>query len=148
MRYFEDFSVGEVVECGTRTVSREEIVEFARKYDPQPFHVDEEAAARSIYGGLIASGWQTASITHGLWVEAVGLQIASMGSPGVDELRWLLPVRPGDTLTARIVILELTPSRSKPDRGSLKVSYETRNQRGELVMTAVGRGIIGRRPSG
>ena len=148
VRYFEDFSAGEAIECGSRAVSREEIVEFARKFDAQPFHLDEEAAARSIYGGLIASGWHTAAITHGLFVEAVAGTMASMGSPGVDELRWLLPVRPGDTLSVRMVILELVPSRSKPDRGSVKVAYETRNQRGELVQSVIGRGIIARRPSG
>jgi acyl dehydratase len=147
MRYFEDFSVGETLDCGARTVTREEIVEFARVYDPQPFHLDDAAAERTIYGGLIASGWQTASITHGLFVRAVGGDMASMGSPGVDELRWLLPVRPGDTLSVRCVVLELTPSRSKPDRGSVRVAYETRNQRGELVMAMIGRGIIARRTS-
>ena len=147
-RYLEDFVPGTVFEAGSVRLTEAEIVEFATRYDPQPFHVDAEAAERSIYGGLIASGWQTVALTMRLLVDNVFQGSASMGSPGVDELRWLLPVRPGDTLSVRMVILELVPSRSKPDRGSVKVAYETRNQRGELVQSVIGRGIIARRPSG
>lgn len=135
MRYFEDFQVGQVHELGSYVVSREEILAFARQYDPQPFHLDEEAGRQSIYGSIIASGWQTAAICHRLLVENLLKDSSSMGSPGLDELRWLLPVRPGDTLSARIEVLATTPSRSKPDRGSLKTRMEVRNQRGEVVMT-------------
>jgi acyl dehydratase len=147
MRYFEDFQVGQVFELGSYEVSREEILEFARKYDPQPFHLDEEAGRRSIYGSIIASGWQTAAICHGLLVRSLVGDSSSMGSPGLDELRWLLPVRPGDTLSPRLVVLESTPSRSKPDRGVVKTRMEVRNQKGELVMTEIAAVLFRRRPS-
>jgi acyl dehydratase len=135
MRYFEDFQVGQVHELGSYVVPREEILAFARQFDPQPFHLDEEAGRQSIFGSIIASGWHTAAICHRLLVESLLKDSASMGSPGLDELRWLLPVKPGDTLSARIEVLAVTPSRSKPDRGSLKTRMEVRNQRGEVVMT-------------
>lgn len=135
MRYFEDFQAGQVHELGSYPVTREEILAFARQYDPQPFHLDEEAGRQSIFGGIIASGWQTAAICHRLLVGSLLADSSSMGSPGLDELRWLRPVRPGDTLSARIEVLETTPSRSKPDRGSVRTRMEVRNQQGELVMT-------------
>jgi len=147
MRYFEDFQVGQVHELGTYEVTREELLAFARQYDPQPFHLDEEAGRRSIYGSIIASGWQTAAICHRLLVRAVLEDSASMGSPGLDELRWLRPVRPGDTLSARIEVLEVTPSRSKPDRGVLRFRVEVDNQDGELAMSMVGASFIGCRPA-
>ncbi len=137
MRYFEDFQVGQVQELGSYVVTREEILAFARQYDPQPFHLDEDAGRSSIYGSIIASGWQTAAICHRLLVESVLEKSSSMGSPGLDELRWLRPVRPGDTLSARIEVLSSTPSRSKPDRGTTKIRMEVRNQQGEVVMTEV-----------
>jgi acyl dehydratase len=146
MRYFEDFHVGQVLELGTYQVSREEILAFARQYDPQPFHLDEEAGRQSIFGGIIASGWQTAAICHRLLVESLLKNSASMGSPGLDELRRLLPVRPGDTLSARIEVLASTPSRSKADRGSIKTRMETRNQKGEVVMTELATVLFRRRP--
>jgi acyl dehydratase len=146
MRYFEDFQVGQVHELGTYVVSREEILAFARQYDPQPFHLDEEGGRQSIYGSIIASGWHTAAICHRLLVESLLKESASMGSPGLDELRWLLPVKPGDTLSARIEVLATTPSRSKPDRGSLKTRMEVRNQRGEVVMTESAAVLFRRRP--
>jgi acyl dehydratase len=145
MRYFDDFQVGEVQETGSYTVSREEILAFARQFDPQPFHLDDEAARTSIFGGIIASGWHTASICHRLIVEHLLGRSASLGSPGVDELRWLRPVRPGDTLTARVEVLSLTPSRSKPDRGAIKFRFEVRNQNGEQVMTEVANALFSRR---
>jgi acyl dehydratase len=145
-RYLEDFHPGQTIELGSCSVSREEMLEFARRYDPQPFHVDEEAAKQSIYGGLIASGWHTAAMFMRLLVDGIARNSASMGSPGIDEIRWLKPVRPGDTLTARVVILDVVPSRSKPDRGHVRGSYEVFNQKGEKVMTMIGRGIYGRRP--
>ncbi|HEX8434265.1 MaoC family dehydratase [Archangium sp.] len=147
MRYFEDFQVGQVLELGSYEVSREEILAFARQYDPQPFHLDDEAGRQSIFGSIIASGWQTAAICHRLLVGSVLKDSASMGSPGLDELRWLLPVRPGDTLSARIEVLASTPSRSKADRGSVKTRMEARNQKGEVVMTELATVLFRRRPA-
>ena len=145
-RYLEDFHPGETIELGSRRVDRDEILEFARKYDPQPFHVDEEAGRRSIYGGLIASGWHTLAMLMRLLVDAVASRSASMGSPGIDEIRFLKPVRPGDTIRARMVVLDVVPSHSKPDRGHIRSSYEVFNQHGEKVMTMIGLGIYARRP--
>ena len=145
--YFEDFPVGMTYECGARSLSEEQIVGFAREFDPQPFHVDREAAKASMFGGIIASGWHTASTAMRLQVDAVLSRSASLGSPGIDELRWLKPVRPGDTLSLKLEVLESRPSQSKPDRGSVKVKYALSNQRGELVMTMVGWGMFQRRPA-
>ncbi len=144
--FFEDFRPGEMTETGSVTVSKEEIVAFARQFDPQPFHIDEEAARRSPYGGLIASGWHTASLCMRLIVALLGSDSGSLGSPGVDELRWLKPVRPGDELTVRVEVLETIPSRSKPDRGLIKLRYTMRNQNGEDVMTMIALGMVLRRP--
>jgi acyl dehydratase len=145
--YWEDFRVGDTQQFGSHTFTRDEIVEFARRYDPQFFHVDEAAAGDSIYGGLIASGWQTAAVCFRLAVEGIIGDTASMGSPGIDELRWLKPVRPGDTITARFEVVDARPSQSKPDRGSVSVRYEAVNQRGEVVLTMTGVGIFARRPT-
>jgi acyl dehydratase len=143
--FFEDFEVGSARIAGSRTVSREEILDFARKYDPQPFHVDEEAARRSPFGGLIASGWQTAAICHGIVVEGLLKEgSGSLGSPGVDELRWLKPVRPGDTLTVHVEVLAATPARTKSG-GLVKLGYSVRNQTGEEVLTMIGSGFFLRR---
>jgi len=146
-RHLEDFHPGETIELGSRSVDRDEIIEFARKYDPQPFHVDEEAGRRSIYGGLIASGWHTVGMLMRLLVDAVASRSATMGSPGIDEIRFLKPVRPGDTLSARMIVLDVVPSRSKADRGHVRASYEVFNQHGDQVMTMIGLGIYGRRPA-
>ena len=143
--YFEDFQEGQVYELGSYTVSEEQILTFAREFDPQPFHVDSVLAAESIYGGIIASGLHTASIFMRLLYDGLLCRSASMGSPGQDELRWLRPVRPGDTLTARGTVEELIPSKSKPDRGLVRKSYEVLNQHGERVMTMRGLGMFGRR---
>jgi acyl dehydratase len=145
-RYLEDFVPGAVYRAGSVRLTEAEIVEFAGRYDPQPFHLDPDAARSSPYGGLIASGWHTVAATMRLLVDRVFNESASMGSPGVDELRWLLPVRPGDTLSPRAIVLETRPSRSKPDRGILRFRVEVENQDGRLVMSMVGAGIIGRRP--
>lgn len=134
-RYFEDFRVGETVEFGDYLVTEAEIIEFASKYDPQAFHIDAEAARRSIYGGLIASGWMTGSIMMRLMADYFVSPRASMGSPGVDELRWLLPVRPGDRLRIRISILSSRRSTSKPDRGIIVTFAEALNQNDEVVMS-------------
>ena len=144
-RYFEDFSPGETIELGSVAVTEAEIVEFARRYDPQYFHVDPEQAKDSPYGGLIASGWHTVALCMRLMVDGVFGDSAGMGSPGVDELRWLEPVRPGDVLTGRLIVLETIPSRSKPDRGVVKFRSELDNQHGETVLRFDGLGMMGRR---
>ena len=144
--YFEDFEVGQTVAAGTRTVTEEEILDFASKFDPQPFHVDHDAAAKSIYGGVIASGWHTCTMMMRVMVDNFLSQAASMGSPGVDEVRWLKPVRPGDTLTITNRVLETRPSTSKPDRGVVVTQWEAKNQHGDLVATVKGMGMFARRP--
>jgi len=146
MRYFDDFQPGEASEAGPYVVSREEIIAFAKQFDPQPFHLSDEGGREGIFGGLIASGWHTASICHKLAVENLLSKTASLGSPGLDELRWLRPVRPGDALTARFEVLSTTPSRSKPDRGAIKFRFEVRNQNGEVVMTEVANALFARKP--
>ena len=145
--YWEDMYAGRVIELGERKVTREEIIEFARKYDPQPFHTDEAAAKQSIYGGLIASGWHTCAMMMRTLYDGVLVNAASLGSPGVDNVRWLKPVRPGDTLRFRMTIVESRPSRSKPDRGTIKSKSEVFNQNNELVMTMEGMGMYRRRSS-
>jgi acyl dehydratase len=135
MRYLEDFREGEVIELGAETVSEKEMVEFARRYDAQPFHVDPAEAARTMYGGLIASGWHTGSIFMGLLVRGLLHEVASLGAPGLDELKWLKPVRPGDTLRARITVLGTRVSTKDPRRGSILCSGELFNQKDERVMT-------------
>jgi len=146
--YWEDLPAGTVMDLGTYEVTREEILEFANKYDPQPFHVDEEAAKDSIFGGLIASGWHTCSMMMRLLCDGLLLRAASLGSPGMDEVRWLKPVRPGDTLHAKMEVVESRASQSKPDRGVIRSRWEVHNQDGELVMTMEGRGMYRRRTPG
>jgi acyl dehydratase len=145
--YWEDMYAGRVIELGERKVTREEIIEFARQYDPQPFHTDEAAAKQSLYGGLIASGWHTCALMMRMLYDGVLIRAASLGSPGVDSVRWLKPVRPGDALRARMTIVEARPSRSKPDRGTINSKWEVFNQNDELVMTMEGMGMYRRRPS-
>jgi acyl dehydratase len=147
MRYWDDFHVGDVRELGSVTVSEAEIVDFAQRFDPQPFHVDPEAARATMYGGLIASGWHTTALFMGLFVRAVLLDSASLGSPGVDEIRWRAPVRPGDTLTGRSTIADMQPSSSDPGRGTIFTSNELRNQDDVVVMTLTARGFFARRDS-
>ncbi len=147
MRYLEDFKVGETIELGSTVVDKDELIAFGKRFDPQPFHVDEEAAKRTHFGGLITSGWHTAAMLMRLIVDTVAANSVSLGSPGMDEIRWLRPVRPGDTLTGVGKILEVVPSRSKADRGHVRTLYEVTNQKGEKVMTVIGRGIFGRRPA-
>jgi acyl dehydratase len=141
--YLEDFVVGSVDEFGAETITKEEIVAFARSFDPQPFHIDEEAAKRSHFGGLIASGWHTTALVMRMMVARfLGRESGSLGSPGMDEIRWLLPVRPGDTLHVRVEVLEVKPSRSKPDRGVVRSGYRVTNQHGQVVMTMIGLGMF------
>jgi acyl dehydratase len=146
MLYFEDFPPGDVRESPSRTVTRDEIVAFAREFDPQPFHTDEVAARGTIYEGLLASGWHTTALFMRLYWDAFLKDAASLGSPGVDEIRWLKPVRPGDTLRARTTVTEARASRSRPDRGLVRSFSEVFNQHGEVVMTLRGLGLFARRP--
>ena len=148
MRYWEDIKAGDVVELGSHTMDKERMIAFAREFDPQPFHTDEKAAEATIWGGLIASGWLTGSVLMRLLCDGFLKDTAGLGSPGIDELRWLKPVRPGDTLTARLTVLETTPSRSKPDRGIIRTLAEVLNQRGEIVMTTNSINFVFRRPGG
>ncbi len=147
-RWFEDFSVGERFEFGDYLVTTDEIVEFAKRYDPQPFHLDAAAAARSHFGGLIASGWMSCGVLMRLVCDNFIPPASSMGSPGVDELRWLKPVRPGDRLRAAVEVVAVKASQSKPDRGVITVQQELINQRGECVLRLLGRGMYQRRPAG
>lgn len=134
-RWFEDYRPGLVLEFGALRVDEAEVLEFARRYDPQPFHIDAGAAAGGAYGGLIASGWHTGSLMMRMLVEHYLSPVSSLGSPGIDELRWLAPVRPGDTLSVRVTILEARRSQSKPDRGLVRAQMEALNQRREIVMS-------------
>jgi len=146
VKYFEDVRVGDTAALGSRTVTEEEILRFGRAYDPQPFHTDPDAAAGSLFGGLIASGWHTCAITMRLSVEAMQRDgLAGMGSPGIDSCRWLKPVRPGDTLTLTREIVETWPSRTKPF-GFVRSRSQMTNQAGEAVLTIVGVTMIARRP--
>jgi acyl dehydratase len=148
MRYFEDFKVGDVTEVGPVGVSEEEIVEFATRFDPQPFHIDPEAAKASPFGGLIASGWHTTALFMGMFVRGILLDSASMGSPGVEEIRWTAPVRPGDRLTGRVTVTDVQPSETNPKRGTVFTTNEVFNQDGERVMTLKARGFFARRAAG
>ena len=144
-RYFEDYTPGAVYEFGTITVTEPEIIEFAKQFDPQYFHINPEKAIESRFGGIIASGWHTVGLTMRLYVDHYLSHVASLASPGVDEVRWPNPVRPGDTLKVRVTILEARTSRSKPDRGVVRAKIEAINQNEELVLSMVGISIIGRR---
>jgi len=146
MRYFDDFAVGEQFRSRGVTLSEAAILDFALKYDPQRFHLDVEAARETPYGGLIASGFQTLVLAFRMFLQLGEFDHASVGSPGMDELRWLAPVRPGDTLRTFAEILEKTPSRSKPDRGSMVLGFRVVTQRDETVMTFRTTVILLRRP--
>jgi acyl dehydratase len=143
--HFEDLEVDKETYFGSYEVTRDEVLEFARKYDPQAFHLSDEAAARTHFGRLSASGWHTAAMTMSVIVRNLSQQ-AGLGSPGVDELRWLKPVYPGDTLHVRGTILEKTPSRSKPDIGSFRTQTIVTNQDDVPVMRFVSIALIRRRP--
>lgn len=134
-RYFEDYLPGTTFEYGAITLSINDIIAFARRFDPQPIHIDPEAAERGPFKGLIASGWHTASVTMRLLVDHFISHVASMASPGVDEIRWLIPVRPGDTLSIRVTVLEAKRSRSQPGRGVVRTFVEVMNQNRDIVMT-------------
>jgi acyl dehydratase len=144
--YFEDYVPGSVHELGPAVVDEAEIVEFARRYDPQPIHTDLQWARTGPFGGLIASGWHTAAIMMRLLVDQYLPPATSLGSPGIDELRWLRPVRPGDELRVRVTVIEARPSRSKPDRGLLRSRIEVLEAGGSAVMTLIALNMIRRRP--
>ena len=149
MIYFEDLEIGKPAVFGTYEVTREEVLEFARKYDPQPFHLSDEAAAKTHFGRIAASGWHTAAMVMAVIARrVVKEEQAGLGSPGIDELRWNKPVYPGDTLTVSGEILEKTPSRSRPDIGSFRTQTTVTNQSGEVVMTFISIVLIRRRPGG
>jgi acyl dehydratase len=141
-RYFEDYVSGAVFEYGEIEVSEAEIIEFARRFDPQPMHVDPKAAALGRFGGLIASGWHTGAMMMRLLADNFLPRKASLASPGIDELRWLRPVRPGDVLRIRVCVLEATRSRSKPDRGMVRTLVEVLNQHDDIVMSTKPMNII------
>jgi acyl dehydratase len=137
VKYFEDVQVGDVMRFGRYEVTREEIIEYARQFDPQPFHLDEEAAKASMFGGLIASGWHTGAMFIWMVVEQMTPVHATTGAMGFDDLKWLKPVRPGDVLSVESEIREKIESRSRPDRGTVKIESRISNQRGEVVMSLV-----------
>jgi acyl dehydratase len=146
-RYFEDYRVGTVHHYGAITVDEAEVIAFARKFDPQDFHVDPDAAAHGPFGGLIASGWHTAAMMMRLFADHYLSKVASLASPGVDKLRWTRPVRPGDTLSIRVTVLEANVSRSKPDRGVVRTLVEVLNQNGDLAMSCTAINLLRRRAS-
>jgi acyl dehydratase len=134
--FLDELAVGDRFESKGMTLTEADIVGFAREWDPQPFHIDAEAATKSHFGGLIASGFQTLALAFRMFYQTGVIVDANLGGPGIDELRWLMPVRPGDTLRVMAEVKEIVPSRSKPDRGLLRIGFSVANQRAETVMTA------------
>jgi acyl dehydratase len=143
--YWDDFTPGWTYESPPRALSADEIVRFAREYDPQVFHTDPEGAKETPFGGLIASGWQTCGVMMRLMCDGYLVESACLGSPGLDELRWLKPVRPGDALRLRTTALEQTPSQKQPSRGTVKFRWDVLNQNDEVVCAIVGRQLFRRR---
>lgn len=141
-RYWEDFKVGDSWEFGNHEVSREEIIEFATDFDPQSFHIDEAAAKQHYFGGLIASGWQTASLCMRMMVDNYLLDSVSCGSPGVEELRWKQPVRPGEVLHVSLEVLDKSRPKSRPELGFVKFAHKMLNQKGEVKMTMISSGMF------
>lgn len=146
MRYFEDFSIGDTFELGPLTVTQEEIIAFAKQFDPQYFHTDPERAKDSIFGELVASGWHIGALFMRMFFDGMLHSIASLGSPGLDHIRWLKPVRPNDTLHARFVVTNARLSKSRTTMGILNSHCEMFNQSDELLMTMDGTHFVGRRP--
>jgi acyl dehydratase len=145
-QYFEDFIVGRVFNSGRLRVDKEAIVAFAREFDPQPYHIDEEAARKSVFGGLVASGWHTAALTMRLLVDSEFKPAGGILGVGFDELSWPRPVRPGDELQVRSEVLEARPSKSRPDRGTVATRNTTFNQNNEVVQIFTAKLIVPRRP--
>lgn len=146
-RWFEDYVVGTTSEHGSIGVDEAELLDFGRRFDPQPFHVDRDAAAAGPYGGLIASGWHTCALMMRLLAEEYLSPVSSLGSPGIDELRWIRPVRPGDELHLRVTVEEARVSRSKPDRGLVRTRVELVDQAGEVVLRLLAMNLIRTRPA-
>jgi len=144
-QFFEDIKAGQGYEFGTITVSEKDIIDFAREFDPQDFHLDPTKAACGPFGGIVASGWHTTGVVMRLYVDHYLSHVANLGSPGVEDIRWQNPLRPGDTLRIRVTILEARPSRSKPDRGIIRVHVEAINQIGNLVLSMIVVSFMGRR---
>ena len=147
-QWYEDFEVGQRFVSQGVTLTEASIIDFASRYDPQRFHIDKEAAERTHFGGLIASGFQTLALSFRMFFQLGVIRDSGIGAPGIEELHWTAPVRPGDTLRTEVEVIELRPSRSKTDRGIVRLRYSARNQRGETVMTLVVPQIVSRRPSG
>lgn len=145
-QYLDDLVVGQQFRTNGLTLTEAEIIGFAWKYDPQPFHLDAGAAAQSPYGGLIASGFQSLAVCFRLFIQTGIFLESSIGSPGIDELRWLAPVRPGDTLHTEVEVLEVRPSASKPDRGIVRFRYQAKNQHGDAVLSFIVNHLLKRRP--
>jgi acyl dehydratase len=146
-RYWDDYEIGHKFDLGSTSFTADEIVDFARQYDPQSFHVDADAARQSMFGGLIASGWHVTAKLMRLFVDNYVDQRTALGSPGVDEVRWLKPVRPGDTLNAWVECAGKVPSKSRPEMGIVHEQWRATNQKGELVMTLKGTNMVRRRPT-
>lgn len=147
-QYWEDFVAGRVTEYGPRRITREEIVGFAAEFDPQPMHLDEEAARATMLGGLSASGWHACCILMRMSADGFVLNSSSMGAPGVDEVRWLAPIRPGDQLTLRVTVLETRASQSRPDMGFVRCRFDLHNGAAEPVMNLTTSLMMGRRDGG
>lgn len=145
-RYFEDFQVGEVIDLGSTSASTEEIIAFAKQFDPQPFHIDPEQAKHSAFGTLVASGWHSSALFMRLLVDNLLNNTISLGSPGVDEVRWRKPVHPDEKLQGRLTVLESTASKSRPTMGIIRSLCELVNQEGEVVMSLKGLHFFERRP--
>jgi acyl dehydratase len=146
-RYLEDFAVGQVFKTGRKRVDKNEIFAFAREFDPQPYHLDEKAAQQSVFGGLAASGWHTAAMTMRLMVDGEFKPAGGILGVGFDELSWPRAVRPGDELYVQSEVLEVRPSKSRPDRGMIRVRNTTLNQNDEVVQVFTGNLLVPRRPA-
>ncbi|RAU21380.1 acyl dehydratase [Paramagnetospirillum kuznetsovii] len=144
-RYFEDYVKGAIHEFGRYEVTEAEVIDFASRYDPQDFHTDPQAAAKTVFGGVIASGWHTCGMMMRMYADHYLTKVASLASPGLDALRWIMPVRPGDVLSVRVTIEEAVPSKSKPDRGVVTSFIETLNQNGQVVMSMRAVNMVARR---
>ena len=140
--YYEDLEIGQKIKLGSISISKNEIISFAEKFDPQPFHTNEIKAKESIFGGLCASGWHTCSLFMRILYDGFLINSAALGSPGMDAIRWLKPLRPGETITGIGVVIKKTPSKSRPEIGSLIINYEVFNKNNELIMTLIGISIF------
>ena len=146
-QWFEEFEVGQRFVSQGVTFTEASIVDFASRYDPQRFHIDKEEAARTPFGGLVASGFQTLGLSFRMFFDLGVIRESGIGAPGIEELRWTAPVRPGDTVSVEVEVIEIRPSRSKADRGIVRMRYTTRNQRGEAVMILIVPQFVARRPA-